>query len=140
MKPVGTERDQEPDARDGRRQDQRQLDERDRDRAAAKASRREEIGRGRADQDDHAERDHRGDQAEPKRVRVLSSPSASDQLGRARLQEDRRDRDRQEDERQRERAGQDRGKPAQAQLLALRLEELGVEEQLVRLRRRAGRR
>ena len=55
--PVAAERDEQPDPRHGRRQHERELDERDRERASDEAPRREEVRRRRPEEEDQRLRD-----------------------------------------------------------------------------------
>ena len=126
----GPQRDQEPDACDGRRQDERQLDERDRESAAAEvvgspAGRRPACRPAMITASAITEVTRLSRSAS----RALSSPERVPQLAGSRLQEDRGDRDGQEDERERQGAGQDRGEPAAGSATPLRRHELGVEQQ-----------
>ena len=57
--PEAAERGEQPDAGDGRRQDERQLDERDGERVAREAAGREQVGGRRSEEEDQRLGDQR---------------------------------------------------------------------------------
>ncbi len=89
----------EPDAGDRGRQDERQLDEHDRERAAGKAARREEVCGRRAEEEDERLRDRARLQAEDERVGHDRLRELRDELPGRDSGEDRDDGEEQEAER-----------------------------------------
>ncbi len=103
-RPCATEGREQADPRDGRRQDERKLDQRDHDRAAAKASRGEQVGGRRTEEQDDRLRDRRRLGRDDQRVERDVAAELAEELAGRDPQEDREDRDQQErqDENERE--------------------------------------
>src|SRR5262249_50164382 len=99
-----SERREEPDPRDRGRQHERELDERDRERAAAEAPARDQIGRRRADEQDQPLCDAVRLRSDDDRVDHDPAAELVEELADGDAQEDRRER--QEQERERERRGE----------------------------------
>ena len=97
--PEAAEGRDEPDAGDRRRQDERQLYEHDRDRASSKAAGREQIRRGRPEEEHECLRDCTRLEADDERIRHDRARELRDEPPRRDASEDRDDRDEQEGER-----------------------------------------
>jgi hypothetical protein len=99
VKSEPAERGEQADPRDGRRQHERELDDRHGDRVSREALRREQVRRRCPEGDDQQLRDHARLQADEERVADDGVRELVEQVARRRVGEDRDDRQRQEGER-----------------------------------------
>ena len=106
--PEAAERDEQAEPRDGRRQHERQLDDRDDQCPTGEATGGEEIRRRRPDPQDQHHRDRIRLQCHAKRIAGNITPEPVDRLRKPDLPEDRNDRQSQEDHRDRDREEEQR--------------------------------
>ena len=134
--PIAAERGQQPDPRDRGRQDERQLDRRDEERAAAEAARRDQIRGRRPEEEEEGVRDERRLRSDDQRVHRGRAPHAVEQLPGWDLEEDREDRQEKKGECDRGHHGEHRaeqpfhGRPKPARLssrLPVLAEQVGDE-------------
>ena len=91
-----TERCEEPDPGDGRREDERQLDQRDDEHPAAEPPRREKVRGRRSDEQDRRLGDQRRRQCDPQRIACDLRPERVHEVRRGYAEEDRHNREHEE--------------------------------------------